>query len=83
MAPAAWLRSAAPRALLLPMLLLLLQPPPLLARALPPVSARHSPGAPRRRGAGHAGWAQRQIRTQGGAPGGLLRLVPETVSGSL
>nr|KAF6466371.1 matrix metallopeptidase 11 [Rousettus aegyptiacus] len=46
MAPAAGLRGAVPRALLLPllMLLLLLPPPPLLARATrPPIAHRHHP----------------------------------------
>lgn len=72
MAPAAGLRGAVPRALLLPllMLLLLLPPPPLLARATrPPVSARRRPAAPCLGGAGHAGWAQWQSWTHGGARG--------------
>lgn len=74
MARATRLPGAAPRALLLPLLLLLLMLslPPLLARALrPPVSARRRPAAPCPGGAGHAGWAQRLSWTHGYARGTL------------
>lgn len=78
MARAAWLRGAAPRAFLLPLLLLLLPPPPLLARApQPPVSARRWPAAPRPGSARHAGWAQWWSWTHRDARGGLERPVTQ------